>query len=282
MVDPTAAPRRRRVRRHPVVWAVPLLALVATVAWVCNGGFSDMVNPDPQSEFQLDEWKRMTAIFQHTTGLLYGQLLALIVGAALAARHRWAVAVALAGLMSAALAVTAFFAGQLLGPLGAASDGDYLPMGDPVFIRMLIRELVAYPLYALSGVGLGVLIRHWLVPRGWTLIALLVPPWMVATLVGLFQNDGGDAPHWLYWVAPPIAAATAVSLSALSLSERFEPVLSEGSEVVLAGDWGNEASIALLASATVYAVLLNLVAVSVVPQRRDPEAAPGQRCRDTP
>jgi hypothetical protein len=120
MVDPTAAPRRRRVLRHPAVWAVPLLTLVATVAWVCNGGFSDMVNSDPEGDFQLDEWKRTTAIFHHTTGLLYGQLLALIVGAALAARHRWAVSLALAGLMSAALAVTAFFAGQLLGPLGQA------------------------------------------------------------------------------------------------------------------------------------------------------------------
>jgi hypothetical protein len=45
------------------VWAVPLLALVATVAWVCNGSFYDSaVNSDPQSEFQLDEWNRMTAI----------------------------------------------------------------------------------------------------------------------------------------------------------------------------------------------------------------------------
>ena len=259
-----------------MVWAVPLLVLVATVAWVCNGSSYDLtVNSDPQGEFQLDEWKRTTAIFHHTTGLLYGQLLALIVGAALAARHRWAVALALAGLMSAALAATAFFAGQLLGPLGAANHGDYLPMGDPVFVRMLVRELVAYPLYAFSGVGLGVLIRTWLVPRPWFLIVLVVPLWMLGTLVGLFQDNGGDAPHWLYWVAPPIAAATAVSLSALSMSERFEPVLSEGSELVLSGDWGNEASIALLASATVYAVLLNLLAVTVVPQRRDPEPTPG-------
>jgi hypothetical protein len=154
-------------------------------------------------------------------------------------------------------------------------------MGDPVFVRMLIRELVAYPLYAFCGVGLGVLIRTWLVPRAWSLIVLVVPLWMIGTLVGLFQDNGGDAPHWLYWVAPPIAAATAVSLSALSMSERFEPVLSEGSELVLSGDWGNEASIALLASATVYAVVLNLLAVTVVPQRRDPEPAPGQRSRDT-
>jgi hypothetical protein len=279
MVDPTAASQRRRERRHPVVWAVPLLALVATVAWVCNGGFSDMVNSDPQGEFQLDEWNRMTAIFQHTTGLLYGQLLALIVGAALAARHRFAVALALAGLLAGALAATAFFAGQLLGPLGAADHGDYLPMGDPVFIRMLVRELVAYPLYAFSGVGLGVLTRNWLVPRTGPLIALMVPLWMVGTLVGLFQQDGGDAPHWLYWVAPPIAAATAVSLSALSLTERFGPAAT--AEPVLLGDWGNEASIALLASATVYAVVLNLLAVTVVPQRRDPEPARGQHPRDT-
>jgi hypothetical protein len=249
---------------------------VATVVWVCNGGFYDMaVNTDPQSDPQLDEWMRTTAIFQPTTGLLYGQLLALLVGAALAARHRFTAALALAGLLSGALAATAFFAGQLLGPPGSeANHIDYLPMGDPVFVRMLVRELVAYPLYAFAGVGLGVLIRTWLVPRAWPLIVLVVPPWMIATLVGLFQDNDGDAPHWLYWVAPPIAAATAVSLSALSMSGTFEPVLS--------GDWGNEASIALLAGATVYAVVLNLLAVTVVPHRRDPEPAPGQRCRDTP
>jgi len=270
------------VRRHPAVWAVPLLALVATVAWVCNGSFYDMtVNSDPQGDFQLDEWKRATAIFHHTTGLLYGQLLALIVGAVLAVRHSWAVALALAGLLAGALAATAFFAGQLLGPLGAANHGDYLPMGDPVFIRMLVRELVAYPLYAFSGVGLGVLTRNWLVPRAGPLIALVVPLWTVGTLVGLFQDGDSDAPHWLYWVAPPIAAAAAVSMSALSMSERFGPVLSEGSELVLSGDWGNEASIALLANATVYAVVLNLLAVTVVPQRRAPEPAPGQPAPDT-
>jgi hypothetical protein len=72
-------------------------------------------------------------------------------GAALAARNRFAVSLALAGLLAGALAATAFFAGQLLGPLGAASHGDYLPMGDPVLVRMLVRELVAYRLYALCG-----------------------------------------------------------------------------------------------------------------------------------
>jgi hypothetical protein len=39
-----------------------------------------------------------------------------------------------------------------------------------------------------------VLIRHWLVPRPWSLIVLVVTLWMVGTLVGLFQNDGDDAP----------------------------------------------------------------------------------------
>lgn len=146
-------------------------------------------------------------------------------------------------------------------------------MGDPMFVRMLVRELAAYPLYAFAGVGLGVQVRNWLAPRAWSLIVLVVPLWMVATLVGLFQDNDGDAPHWLCWVAPPIAAATAVSLSALSMSGTFEPVLS--------GDWGNLASIALLASATVYALILNLLAVTVVPRGRDHEQASGRRSPDT-
>jgi hypothetical protein len=54
-----------------------------------------------------------------------------------------------------------------------------------------------------------------------------------------------------------------VSLSALSLTETYRPELY--------GDWGNEASIALLASATVYAVGLNVPAVTATPQLRDPE-----------
>jgi hypothetical protein len=82
----------------------------------------------------------------HTTGLLCGQLVALITGAALVRRHRWPVALAVAVLLGAALAVTAFVAGQLLGRVGESIDISYTPTDDPVFVRMLVRDLAAYPL----------------------------------------------------------------------------------------------------------------------------------------
>jgi hypothetical protein len=64
-------------------------ALVAIAAHPLNDTYYDsLVNFDPQSEEQLNEWRRTTLIFRYTTGLLFGQLLALLVGAVLAGRHR--------------------------------------------------------------------------------------------------------------------------------------------------------------------------------------------------
>jgi hypothetical protein len=235
-----------------------MVALVtfAIVAWPFNVGFYEFaVNQDPEGEDQLYEWQRTTLIFRHTTGVLCGQVVALITGAALVRRHRWPAALAIAALFAAALAVTAFVAGQLLGRVGESFDISYTPTDDPVFVRMLVRELAAYPLYALAGVGIGGLLRHRLHRRARLLVALVVPAWVVVTLVALTEDDAGNVAHWLYWAVPPIGAAAALAQSALSMDADV------GIDLVLRGDWGDHASMAMLIGAAGYALLLTMLAV---------------------
>lgn len=246
----------RRLWSHPVAWAVPLVVLVALAAHPLNGIYYDaLVNSDPQGDGQLREWKRTTMIFQHTTGMLFGQLLALLAGAVLARRHRPAVALAVAVPLAAAMAAAAFVTGQLT---GATVTISYEPLDDPLFVRMVVRELAAYPLFAWAGVGIAGLVGNRLPLR--RLVYLVVPLWAVATFTGLVQTGDGGAPHWLYWAAPPVGAAAAVTRSGMSTG--FGP---DGPFVY--GDWGNEASIALLIGAALYALVLNGLVVVAASRR---------------
>jgi hypothetical protein len=262
-------PAWRRAFEHPAVWSIPVMAFVVIMARFLNEGYYDkLVNYDPQGDDQLYEWRRTTLIFRYTSGVLFGQLLALVAGAALARRHVWAVALPIAVPLGIVLAAVSFTVASLLGPVGPDTYVSYAPFDDPVVVRVLVRELAAYPLYACAGVGLGVLLGG---RRGWQVRTLLWIPvglvWLVATITGLLQDDGGDAPHWLYWAVPPIAAATAIALTGLSMNVSLFPQ-------VLQGDWGREASAALLVSAAAYAVALNLLAVLVEYRRRRRTDAP--------
>jgi hypothetical protein len=253
-----------------MVWAVPLVALVAIAVHPGNDNYYDsMVNYDPQGDEQLHEWQRTTLIFRYTTGLLLGQLLALLVGVVLARRHRMPVALVIAAPLATAMAAVVFGVGQWLGPHGTPMQISYEPLDDPVFVRMVVRELVAYPLYALAGVGLGVLVRNWIAQRGELLVCLLAAGWLAATFAGLVQDDEGAAPHWLYWAVPPLGAAAAVALSGTSMEVwALEPVVR--------GDWGDGASIGLVAGAVLYALLLNVLAVTLTPTT---DARTGRRSR---
>lgn len=264
MAEGVVASSRLRVLSHPLVWAVPLAALVAIGAHPLNDTYYDsLVNFDPQSDEQLHEWGRTTLIFRHTTGLLFGQALALLVGAVLAGRHRMPVALTIAAPLATAMAAVVFAVGQWLGPYGSSLNIVYEPLDDPVFVRMVVRQLVAYPLYALAGVGLGVLVRNWIASRRELVVCLLAAGWLVATFAGLVQDDEGAAPHWLYWALPPLGAAAAVALSGKSMEVwALEPSVP--------GDWGDGASTALVVGATLYAVLLNLLAVTLTPARGGP------------
>ncbi|WP_262287017.1 hypothetical protein [Micromonospora sp. MA102] len=248
-------PALRRTVTHPAVWSLPAMALLVLAAMPLNDGFYDFwVNYDAQGDAQQYERIYTTRIFRHTSGFLCGQLLALLVGAALVRRNSQARALAVAVPLAVLLAGVSFAVAY---PLARARTGSFLttpPLDDPVLVRVLLCELAAYPLYAAAGVGLGALLGR-LRRRAtrWPLVVLLLLGWFVATMTGLLQDDRFNAPPGLLWAVPPIAAGTAIALAGLSLDVWVGPA-------VLVGDWGRGASVALLVGAAAYALGLNLLA----------------------
>ncbi|MEE6259220.1 hypothetical protein [Plantactinospora sonchi] len=265
--------RLRRTVTYPVVWSLPVMALLVLVAMPFNDQFYEFwVNYDAQGDAQQYERIYTSRIFRHTSGVLSGQLLALLAGAALARRHRQPVALAIGASLAVLLAVETF---AIAYPLARAQEGVFLttaPLDDPVLVRVLLCELAAYPLYAAVGVGLGTLLFGRL-PRGpgrmllrlLLLLSLLVT-WSVITMIGLSQDDRFNGPDWVLWVIPPLAAGTAVALAGLSLDVWRETA-------VLVGDWGYGASLALLVGTSAYAVGLNLIAWLLGRRRRRSDSA---------
>lgn len=247
-------PPLRAALAHPAIWSVPVVALLAVLAMPVNEGFYESsVNYDPQGDAQQHEWNYATRIFRHTSGVLCGQFVALLAGAALARRHAQEWALAMAVPLGTLLAGVTFAVAY---PLARSLDGAYFataPLDDPVLVQVLLRELAAYPLCAAAGVGLGALLNARRTRDGWRglLVPLLVVGWFVATLTGLLQDDRFNAPYWLLWAVPPIAAGAAIALAGLSMDVWTDPG-------VLVGDWGRAAGTALLVSAAAYAVGLNV------------------------
>jgi hypothetical protein len=247
-----------RTAAHPAVWPVPVMVLTVLVMMPINERFYEFwVNYDSQGDAQQHEWYYATRIFRYTSGILYGQLLALLAGAALSCRYAQARALAAAIPLAVLLAGVTFAVAY---PLARVREGTYFttaPLDDPVLVRVLLSELAAYPLYAAAGVGLGTLIGGRLRRRAarWplALIPLFLLGWMVATMIGLVQNDQFNGPYALLWAVPAIAAGTAIALAGLSMDVWANPA-------VLVGDWGRGASTALLVSAGAYALGLNLLA----------------------
>lgn len=263
----------RRAVTHPVVWSLPVMALLVLIAMPFNDGFYEFwVNYDPQGDAQRQEWSYSRRIFRYTSGVLYGQLLALLAGVALARRHVQPAALAVAVPLGVLLAGVTFAVAY---PLARARESTFAataPLDDPVLVRVLLCELAAYPLYAAAGVGLGALLggrlRRRAVRWRWPLVLLLLLAWFITTLTGLVQDDRFNAPYGLLWTIPPIAAGTAIALAGLSMDVWVEPP-------VLVGDWGRAASAALLVSTAAYALGLNLLAG--LAGRRRPDAETDRR-----
>jgi hypothetical protein len=216
------------------------------------------VNGDAQGDVQLAEQNFTTHVFTNTCGVLSGQALCVLVGIVCARRHRHRVAVALATALSIVLAgVTAAVSRPLVEPVGGMAAGMAFDHGAPR--RILLIEL-AYPLFAAIGVAVGVLL--WRMPAvwRWLLLVILAVGWLVATFIGLLQDDRFDAPVWLLGI-PPAAAATAVTLAALSGTDGpYDP--NDPTAVIVVGDWGRSAGAALLAGALAWAVLLNVLVLA--------------------
>ncbi|MEU4428535.1 hypothetical protein AB0F81_48620 [Actinoplanes sp. NPDC024001] len=232
------------VIRHPAVWSVPLMAVLVIAAMPVNDGFYEFwINYDPQGDGQQWEWGYTDHVYRHTSGVLCGQVLSLLTGYLLARRHRQPVALAVAVTLGAVLAVVTV---AVAVPLAGGEHPSGLPVG------VIAAELVAYPLFATAGVGLGTLIR----PPGRVLTAAIVIVagigWLVMTVAGLIQDDRMGVPVWLLWLLPPLAASSALGQATLSLSVFTEPIRP-------AGDWGDQATGALLAGLTVWTVVLNLL-----------------------
>lgn len=233
------------------------MALLACAAMPFNEGFYEyFVNFDPQGDAQQQEWQLTRRVFRYTSGVLCGQLLALLVGVGLSRWHRQVVALAVAVPLGALLALVTVAVGV---PLARITEtGRFAGRG--IEDAVLLRELAAFPLYAAAGVGLGLLLIRF---RWYVLSAVLVAVWCVAVLTGLLQDDSPDVWPWLMWTVPFVAAGTAIALAGLSMNVG-------GDQPVLAGDWGHQASVALLVGVTAYAIGLNLVAY-LKGRRRSPE-----------
>ncbi len=259
----------RRALSNPLVWSVPLTALLVYTLMPFNSDFyEDFINYDPQY-VQTQEWAQTQRIFRYTSGMLCGQLVAWRAGVSLGRRNRHVTALALAiglGLLLAGVTVALAY------PLAAALEAGHVapgPAADPLLRRVLVVELLAYPLFAAAGVGWAVRrgarrsatgSRRWLVPP------LLVAGWAVVTLVGLMQDDGVFvAFRPLLWVVPPFAAAAVLSGAGLS-RDVWDPPYA------VVGDWGVEAGVALLVGTAASAVVLNVLGHRGM--RRDGDARP--------
>lgn len=234
------------------LWSVPVVVLLVCVAMPFNSGFYDLwINYDAQGNAQQYERIYTTRIFRYTSGVLCGQGLAFLAGVSLARRHAHAWALAVAVPLALLLALATFTVAYPFARHLDDSSFSTAPLADPVLVRTLVCTLAAYPLYAIAGVGLGVLVRsrRLLIP----LLLLLFVGWCVATMAGLLQNSTFRAPAWLLWaMPPPMAAGASVALAGMSLDVWINPP-------ELYGDWGRGANSALLLSAAAYAVGLNLL-----------------------
>ncbi|GAB2940896.1 hypothetical protein GCM10027280_31790 [Micromonospora polyrhachis] len=250
-----------RTATHPAVWSLPVMALLVFMTMPFNDEFYNLwINYDAQGDDQQLEQFYTTRIFQHTAGVLCGQLLALLAGAALARRHTQtralAVAIPLAVLMAGVTFAVAY-------PLAQARGSTYwpvtyppsAPLDDPVLVQVLLCELATYPLYTAAGVGLGALLGRRLDRRAtrWALVVLLLLGWSVTNITGFLQDHQFNGLYALLWVVPPIAASTAITLAGLSTDVWANPP-------VLVGYWGYSASATLLLGAAAYALGFNWLA----------------------
>jgi hypothetical protein len=245
-------------------WSAGLAALAPILAMRFNIGFYEFwVNYDARGGAQQHELIATRHIFRHTSGVLCGQLLALLAGLALTRRFRHRTALALAVPLSLLLAAVVVAVGFPIADVLGRGYGHTTLLGDPSFQRVWLAELAAYPLVAAGWVALGRLLAG----RLPVAVPVILLGWGAATLTGLLQDDRFAGPAWLLWTVPPVAAATAIALNGLSMDVWFDPP-------VLVGDWGHQASTALLISAAAWAAGLNLLAAMLARRRSMDPAAP--------
>ncbi|GIF44996.1 hypothetical protein [Actinoplanes xinjiangensis] len=242
-----------------VLWAIPATVLLAAVLVPANDGFYlTWINYDPQGEGQQWEWRYNREVMRNTSGYLYGHLLALLTGMWLAHRHRYPVALVIAAGTGTAMAAAAFLTARALGGERLRIGGDGRVLWEPAVVGEVQHGplLLAFPLYALLGVGLGVLLAGWLPSRQSRTAGTLVLAvgWSVVSVAGLMQIGRLDFPAAWLWVVPPLAAACAIGMASLSLSA------GEASAAHV-GDWGDTASGALVTGLAAWTAVVIVAAL---------------------
>ncbi len=263
-------------RAHPelmrVLWAIPAMVLLVVALMSVNEGFYEqMINYDPQGDGQQWEWGYHRQVMRATSGVLVGHVLAFVTGMWLARRYPHRTALPSASGLGVVLALVAFGTARLVsGGPRLRSPG---PAGveDPRYWALIL----AFPLFAAAGVGLGKLIgarpvesvqagsgeEQRRLTRKAAVVVLATLGWLVVTAAGLLEDDRLSLPAVLLWLLPPLAAATVIGMGALSLDVwDLNPAFT--------GDWGEAAAFALAGCLTAWAVLLNVAARSRTRSRR--------------
>jgi hypothetical protein len=226
---------------------VPVMVVLVVVLMPVNDfayGYAFFVDPQEDAEFQQLTVAELTA--RCTSGLIAGQFLSLMVGVLLGRRRRRS-ALGPAVLVAALLAVTTV---SVSVPLGLSSfPGD--ASRPPTPVGLIAVEAIAYPLWAVVGVGFGALLTQGFLrrqPSG--ALAFTVLFWWLTAGVGWLQNDHFELPSWALWPFPAMAANTAITQAGVE------------------GDHGLGPAFALLGGLTVYAGVLHWCGIRSGPPAR--------------
>jgi hypothetical protein len=257
--------------RRPAGLTVAAATLVVTAALVMlpvNLGYYEFwYNADPQGEGQLFEWTKVTAYMTATTGVYWGQLWALLVGA-LFIRYTADVLRALLLAVPAALSIALVnlavawllsdHSRQSMARRGDEALEAGLPVipnlvDDPDFWGIAGAAVAAFALMAAAGVGLGALIGRL---QGVLVVAAVTA--LIATPLGGFTAAAAGTP-------PPGPLVTALALVPPSASLPSIVRTAVGAE-------GSTFTVALLAGAAGWAIVL--VTAGWLAQRRRRHSVP--------
>ncbi|MEU4680290.1 hypothetical protein [Micromonospora sp. NPDC023737] len=247
--------------------AVALVAIVAAALAPINSDYYHVwIYNDPQTNEELYEEVVIDVFMAHTSGFFWGQVIALVLGAFLAAKVRGmprALASAVcAGLLLAAVdfAVAWQSAAGIRQRIAWWNENHpgFLPtdpLSDDGFHHVLAVGLTSFPLAAVAGVGLGALITP----------LLRLPAVVVAILTVLAAVPYGAFAAVVGWIA---AAADGEPVALFVLLALLPPAAVTPSAVRTAiGDHGDAFTNTMLISGVAWALLL-LVAGRLAQRRR--------------
>ncbi|MGW4461266.1 hypothetical protein [Micromonospora sp. NPDC004704] len=239
MTTTVNAQLRTLTRLRSALWAPGAVAVLALLLMpVYESGYEFVVNPDPQGDAEQFERLYTTALLRYTSGFLCGQLIALALGAALGRQSvragttsRPLSIMAAAGLAGAALGLLNL---AVVAPAAAlrteltmsivdvrATGLDFDPdlLRDPGFWQVVLVGLLSFPLWAVAGAAVGLLLDPdrvvptllaWVLAHGVTAVLLVLWDEEFAAFVVLWSPPFGS-------VASPIGTGTSTPTVTVAL-----------------------------------------------------------------